>query len=208
MADGFGPAHRLSREQDRLLDRLHIDRSGEQPEFLVRRLLCHAVRRRGCVARHGATGGGISQQFREPICQAFLPRSTQHELGGARGIPDVSWNPDPNTPVEIYISDPGDHRSLTGSRRWCPRTGWFRRSRRRAARTPGSSPSGLDRRRVFLQVGGGGVAGACDGRHAHRRSAGITPVEVGDDPFAGLVEQPVLSRPQLLGVTLPGPARS
>jgi len=55
---------------------------------------------------NAATGGGISQQFREPIYQAFLPRSVQHELGGARGIPDVSWNADPRTPVLIYLSLP------------------------------------------------------------------------------------------------------
>src|SRR3984885_6286130 len=36
-------------------------------------------------------GGGISQQFREPFYQAFLPRSVQQELRGARGIPDVAW---------------------------------------------------------------------------------------------------------------------
>ena len=52
----------------------------------------------------GATGGGISQQFREPIYQAFLPRSVQRQLGGARGIPDVSWNADPDTPILIYLS--------------------------------------------------------------------------------------------------------
>ncbi len=52
----------------------------------------------------GATGGGISQQFREPFYQAFLPRSVQQELGGFRGIPDVSWNADPNTPILIYLS--------------------------------------------------------------------------------------------------------
>jgi subtilase family serine protease len=56
---------------------------------------------------NAATGGGISQQFREPIYQAFLPRAVRKELGGARGIPDVSWNADPNTPIEIYLSIPG-----------------------------------------------------------------------------------------------------
>jgi subtilase family serine protease len=49
-------------------------------------------------------GGGISQQFREPFYQAFLPRSVQQELRGARGIPDVAWNADPNTPILIYLS--------------------------------------------------------------------------------------------------------
>jgi subtilase family serine protease len=49
-------------------------------------------------------GGGISQQFREPLYQAFLPRSVQQELGGFRGIPDVSWNADPNTAILVYTS--------------------------------------------------------------------------------------------------------
>jgi subtilase family serine protease len=49
-------------------------------------------------------GGGISQQFREPFYQAFLPHSAQQELGGFRGTPDVSWNADPNTPILIYLS--------------------------------------------------------------------------------------------------------
>lgn len=49
-------------------------------------------------------GGGISQQFREPFYQAFLPRSVQHELAGFRGIPDVSWNADPSTPILVFLS--------------------------------------------------------------------------------------------------------
>ena len=51
------------------------------------------------------SGGGISQQFDEPLYQRLtLPGSDQSELGGMRGIPDVSWNADPNTPVLIYLS--------------------------------------------------------------------------------------------------------
>jgi subtilase family serine protease len=51
------------------------------------------------------TGGGISQYFSEPAYQRFfLPRSDQTELGGMRGIPDVSWNADPGTPILIYLS--------------------------------------------------------------------------------------------------------
>jgi subtilase family serine protease len=50
-------------------------------------------------------GGGISQQFSEPSYQrAFLPGSDQSELGHMRGIPDVSWNADPNTPILVYLS--------------------------------------------------------------------------------------------------------
>jgi subtilase family serine protease len=56
---------------------------------------------------NAATGGGISQQFREPFYQAFLPQSVQQELGGKRGIPDVSWNADPGTSILIYLSIPG-----------------------------------------------------------------------------------------------------
>ena len=52
----------------------------------------------------GATGGGISQFFREPFYQRFLPASDQKLLGNHRGIPDISWNADPNTPILIYLS--------------------------------------------------------------------------------------------------------
>ncbi len=52
----------------------------------------------------GATGGGVSQQFREPLYQAFLPSSDQAMLNGHRGLPDVAWNADPNTGVLIYLS--------------------------------------------------------------------------------------------------------
>jgi subtilase family serine protease len=53
-------------------------------------------------------GGGISQQITEPLYQRFtLPRSVQKELGGMRGIPDVSWNADPGTPILIYLSFDG-----------------------------------------------------------------------------------------------------
>jgi subtilase family serine protease len=51
------------------------------------------------------SGGGISQYFGEPSYQQFfLPGSDQTELAGYRGIPDVSWNADPNTPILIYLS--------------------------------------------------------------------------------------------------------
>jgi subtilase family serine protease len=52
----------------------------------------------------GATGGGISQKFAEPLYQRALPLSMQRRLGGNRGLPDVSWNADPNTPILIYQS--------------------------------------------------------------------------------------------------------
>jgi subtilase family serine protease len=51
-----------------------------------------------------ATGGGISQQFAEPLYQRLLPASDQSLLGGHRGLPDISWNADPNTPVLVYLS--------------------------------------------------------------------------------------------------------
>jgi subtilase family serine protease len=52
----------------------------------------------------GGTGGGISQQFAEPFYQRFLPASDQSLLNGHRGLPDISWNADPNTPVVVYLS--------------------------------------------------------------------------------------------------------
>ena len=52
-------------------------------------------------------GGGISQVFGEPVYQRFLPSSVQSELGDRRGIPDVSWNADPNTPILFYLSFAG-----------------------------------------------------------------------------------------------------
>jgi subtilase family serine protease len=52
----------------------------------------------------GGTGGGISQHFGEPLYQRFLPASDQALLGGHRGIPDISWNADPSTPILVYLS--------------------------------------------------------------------------------------------------------
>jgi subtilase family serine protease len=52
----------------------------------------------------GATGGGISQVFGEPLYQRLLPRPTQQLLGGHRGFPDISWNADPFTPILVYLS--------------------------------------------------------------------------------------------------------
>jgi subtilase family serine protease len=52
----------------------------------------------------GATGGGISQTFGEPLYQRLLPPATQRMLGGHRGTPDISWNADELTPILIYLS--------------------------------------------------------------------------------------------------------
>lgn len=52
----------------------------------------------------GATGGGISQFFKEPSYQKNLPAAMQKKLGNHRGIPDISWNADPSTAVLIYLS--------------------------------------------------------------------------------------------------------
>jgi subtilase family serine protease len=51
-----------------------------------------------------ATGGGVSQQFAEPLYQAFLPHSDQVLLNGHRGLPDIAWNADPNTAILVYLS--------------------------------------------------------------------------------------------------------
>jgi subtilase family serine protease len=52
----------------------------------------------------GAGGGGVSQVFREPFYERVLPRSVQNELGGSRGIPDISWDADPSSGILIYLS--------------------------------------------------------------------------------------------------------
>lgn len=51
-----------------------------------------------------ATGGGVSQQFAEPLYQRLLPHSDQSLLKGKRGLPDLSWNADPNTSILIFLS--------------------------------------------------------------------------------------------------------
>ena len=52
-----------------------------------------------------AGGGGISQVFQEPAYQKNnLPASVQATLGGHRGIPDISYNGDPNTTILVYLS--------------------------------------------------------------------------------------------------------
>jgi subtilase family serine protease len=51
----------------------------------------------------GASGGGVSQYFGEPIFQWVLQPSLQGKLSGYRGIPDVAFNADPNTPVWVYF---------------------------------------------------------------------------------------------------------
>jgi subtilase family serine protease len=52
----------------------------------------------------GAGGGGVSQQFSEPFYQYSLPLSVQQTLNNYRGIPDVAYNADPNTPILVYLS--------------------------------------------------------------------------------------------------------
>jgi subtilase family serine protease len=52
----------------------------------------------------GAGGGGISQVFREPGYQReALPGHVQGQLDHYRGIPDISYNADPYTPILVYV---------------------------------------------------------------------------------------------------------
>ncbi|MDB6083871.1 MAG: protease, partial [Gammaproteobacteria bacterium] len=52
----------------------------------------------------GAGGGGISQVFREPEYQKdTLPDSMQRQLHHKRGLPDISYNADPYTPILVYV---------------------------------------------------------------------------------------------------------
>jgi subtilase family serine protease len=54
---------------------------------------------------YAAGGGGVSQQFSEPLYQlATLPKSVQALLGNHRGIPDVAYNADPYYGILIYLS--------------------------------------------------------------------------------------------------------
>jgi subtilase family serine protease len=56
----------------------------------------------------GATGGGISQYFKEPDYQRdTLPHSDKALLKGMRGLPDISYDADPNTGVLVYLSFAG-----------------------------------------------------------------------------------------------------
>ena len=50
----------------------------------------------------GAGGGGVSQQFREPLYQKLLANSVQKALRNYRGIPYVAYNADPNTAILVY----------------------------------------------------------------------------------------------------------
>jgi subtilase family serine protease len=52
---------------------------------------------------NGASGGGVSQQFSEPLYQGLLPASVQKTLKHHRGIPDVAYDADPNTPIVVYF---------------------------------------------------------------------------------------------------------
>jgi subtilase family serine protease len=51
----------------------------------------------------GGGGGGVSQQFAEPFYQYSLPASVQTELNNYRGLPDISYNGDPNTSILVYV---------------------------------------------------------------------------------------------------------
>jgi subtilase family serine protease len=55
-----------------------------------------------------AGGGGISQVFQEPDYQYSLPQAVQKELGGMRGLPDVSYNASVgNDFIWVFASFPG-----------------------------------------------------------------------------------------------------
>jgi subtilase family serine protease len=52
-----------------------------------------------------AGGGGISQIFEEPLYQQLsLPKDVRRQLGGRRGVPDVSYNADCNNVILVYLS--------------------------------------------------------------------------------------------------------
>jgi subtilase family serine protease len=52
-----------------------------------------------------AGGGGISQVFKAPAYQEFsLPRKVRAQLGGMRGLPDISYNADCFNVILVYLS--------------------------------------------------------------------------------------------------------
>jgi subtilase family serine protease len=52
-----------------------------------------------------AGGGGISELFKAPDYQRdWLPGHVQHQLGGMRGVPDISYNADCNNAILVYLS--------------------------------------------------------------------------------------------------------
>jgi subtilase family serine protease len=52
-----------------------------------------------------AGGGGVSQLFREPLYQQLtLPKDVRKQLGGMRGVPDVSYNADCYNSILVYLS--------------------------------------------------------------------------------------------------------
>jgi subtilase family serine protease len=52
----------------------------------------------------GAGGGGISQVFHEPEYQKeTLSNRVQDHLDHMRGLPDISYNADPYTPILVYV---------------------------------------------------------------------------------------------------------
>ena len=51
------------------------------------------------------SGGGVSQYWPEPDYQKHhLNSSNQQLLNGMRGVPDIAYNADPNTPILVYLS--------------------------------------------------------------------------------------------------------
>src|SRR6204780_3608833 len=51
-----------------------------------------------------AGGGGISEIFQEPIYQSLsLPKDVRKQLGGKRGVPDVSYNADCYNVILVYL---------------------------------------------------------------------------------------------------------
>ncbi len=59
-----------------------------------------------------AGGGGVSEVFSEPLYeQTSLASSVQTQLGGMRGLPDVSYNADCYNAILVYLSYEGDDQA-------------------------------------------------------------------------------------------------
>ncbi len=68
--------------------------------------------------KYGASGGGVSQHFKEPQWQQGLNSNDQHILNGYRGLPDIAYNADPGMAILYYSSfggQPTGYQTIGGT---------------------------------------------------------------------------------------------
>jgi subtilase family serine protease len=71
-----------------------------------------------------AGGGGVSQLFKAPKYQHSLPKAVRKQLGGMRGVPDISYNADCYNAILVYLSyfgpDSAGYYSICGTSEGSP----------------------------------------------------------------------------------------